>query len=42
MVATGHDTIYDWGCVKGRAVAGKVVMAVDPQGYLQENWRAVK
>jgi len=42
MVATGHDTIYDWRCVKGRAVAGKVVMAVDPQGYIQENWRAVK
>jgi hypothetical protein len=42
MAATGHDTIYDWRCVKGRAVAGKVVMAVDPQGYIAGNWRVVK
>ena len=25
MAATGHDTIYDWRCVNGRAVAGKAV-----------------
>jgi hypothetical protein len=42
MVATGHDTIYDWRCVRARAVAGKVVRAVDPAGYIQENWKAVK
>ena len=42
MVATGHDTIYEWHCVKGRAVAGKVVTAVDPQGYIAGNWRVVK
>jgi hypothetical protein len=42
MAATGHDTIYDWRCVKGRAVAGKVVMAVDPQGYIAGNWKVVK
>jgi hypothetical protein len=42
MVATGHDTIYDWHCVKGRAVAGKVLMAVDPQGYIAGNWKVVK
>ena len=42
MAATGHDTIYDWRCVKGRAVAGKVVMAVDPQGYVAGNWKVVK
>jgi len=42
MVATGHDTIYEWHCVKGRAVAGKVVTAVDPQGYIAGNWKVVK
>ena len=42
MAATGHDTIYDWRCVKGRAVAGKVLMAVDPQGYIAGNWKVVK
>jgi hypothetical protein len=42
MVATGHDTIYEWHCVKGRAVAGKVLMAVDPQGYIAGNWKVVK
>lgn len=42
MAATGHDTIYDWRCVKGRAVAGKVVMAADPQGYVAGNWKVVK
>ena len=42
MVATGHDTIYDWHCVKGRAAAGKVLMAVDPQGFIAGNWKVVK
>jgi hypothetical protein len=42
MAATGHDTIYDWHCVKGRAIAGKVLMAVDPQGYIAGNWKVVK
>jgi hypothetical protein len=42
MAATGHDTIYNWRCFKGRAVAGKVVMAVDPQGYIARNWKVVK
>jgi hypothetical protein len=42
MAATGHDTIYDWHCVRGRAVAGKVVMAVDPRGYIAGNRKVVK
>jgi hypothetical protein len=42
MAATGHDTIYAWRCVHGQAVAGKVVLAVDSQGYIRDNWRVVK
>jgi len=39
MAATGHATIYDWSCKGRRAVAGKIVAAVDPQGYEAGNWR---
>ncbi len=39
MVATGHDTIYDWRCDGRRAVAGKANRAVDAFGYIAENWR---
>jgi hypothetical protein len=41
MFATGHATIYEWSCKRRRAVAGKVVVTVDPQGYIAENWKAV-
>jgi hypothetical protein len=41
MVATGHATIYEWSCKRRRAVAGKVVVTVDPQGYIAENWKDV-
>jgi hypothetical protein len=39
MVATGHDTIYDWHCEGHRAVAGNANRAVDAEGYIAENWR---
>jgi hypothetical protein len=41
MAATGHDTIYEWSCNGRRAVAGKAVMTVDPQGYIAENWKEI-
>lgn len=41
MAATGHDTIYAWSCAGRRAVAGKAVMAVDPQGYIADNWKEI-
>jgi hypothetical protein len=41
MAATGHATIYEWSCKRRRAVAGKVVITVDPQGYIAENWKEV-
>jgi hypothetical protein len=42
MFATGHATIYEWSCKRRRAVAGKVVVTVDPQGYIAENWKEVQ
>jgi hypothetical protein len=42
MVATGHGTIYDWSCKGRRAVAGKAVMSVDPQGYIADHWKEVR
>jgi len=41
MAATGHATIYDWSCKGTTAVAGKVLMAVDPQGYIADNWKEI-
>jgi hypothetical protein len=41
MAATGHDTIYEWRCVGRRAVAGKVVVTVDPDGYDAGNWKEI-
>jgi hypothetical protein len=41
MFATGHATIYEWSCKRRRAVVGKVVVTVDPQGYIAENWKEV-
>jgi hypothetical protein len=41
MSATGHDTIYDWRCVGGRAVAGKTNLTVDALGYVADNWKEV-
>jgi hypothetical protein len=42
MVATGHDTIYDWRCVGRRAVAGRILSPVDAQGYIADNWRELR
>jgi hypothetical protein len=41
MFATGHATIYEWSCKRRRAVPGKVVVTVDLQGYIAENWKEV-
>lgn len=42
MAATGHDTIYQWRCVSGRAVAGKIVSPIDAQGYVAGNWQELR
>jgi hypothetical protein len=42
MSATGHDTIYEWSCKGHRAVAGRIVMTVDAQGYIAENWKELR
>ena len=41
LAAAGHDTIYDWSCHGGRAVAGKVLLPVDRRGYQKAFWRTV-
>jgi hypothetical protein len=41
MAATGHATIYEWSCRGRRAVAGRTVLTVDPDGYIAENWREI-
>lgn len=42
MSATGHATIYAWSCNGRRAVAGKALVTVDPQGYIADNWKDVR
>jgi len=42
MAVTGHATIYDWSCKGHHAVAGKIVSAVDPQGYETDNWKELR
>jgi hypothetical protein len=39
MAATGHDTIYEWRCAGRRAVAGKVLVKTDAEGYDAGNWK---
>jgi hypothetical protein len=41
MVATGHDTIYEWSCQGRRAIAGKPLVIIDPQGYVIDNWKEI-
>ena len=41
MVATGHDTIYHWRCIGRGAVAGAPKRAVDPHGYIVDNWKEI-
>jgi hypothetical protein len=41
MVATGHDTVYEWSCKGKRAIAGRQVMQVDPHGYIADNWKVI-
>jgi hypothetical protein len=42
MAATGHATIYEWSCKGARAVPGKALVTVDPQGYIADNWKEVR
>ena len=42
MAVTGHDTIYAWSCKESKAVAGKSLLKVDPQGYVSDNWKPAR
>ena len=39
--ATGHNTIYEWSCSAGSAVAGKRTMKIDHRGYRTDIWYRV-
>lgn len=38
MYVTGHNTIFDWRCEKGKAVAGRTLAKVDKRGYIADIW----
>ncbi len=38
MAATGHDTIYNWRCANGSAVAGAPMSKVDARGFFVDDW----
>lgn len=42
MVATGHDTIYNWHCVDGVATPGAPVAKVDSRGFFSQYWKPLK
>ena len=39
--ATGHDTIYNWRCVNGKAQSGGPVEKVDDRGFFRRYWKPV-
>jgi hypothetical protein len=39
--ATGHDTIFEWGCLAGSATRGKQIVTLDHRGYRSDIWRRV-
>jgi hypothetical protein len=38
MAATGHDTIYEWRCERGKAVIARKFHAVDDRGFVADAW----
>lgn len=42
MAATGHDTIYEWKCVGPNAQIVRQIVAVDPRGFIAENWKPLE
>ena len=39
MAATGHDTIYEWKCVRGQPRIVEQIQKVDPRGFIAGNWK---
>jgi hypothetical protein len=42
MVATGHDTIYNWRCANGVATPGGPIGKVDSRGFFVEYWKPLR
>jgi hypothetical protein len=39
LAVTGHDTIYTWRCIGGRAQAGAPIAKLDPRGFFDKYWK---
>lgn len=39
MTVTGHDTLYSWRCVGGKAAAGATIGKRDARGFFAEYWK---
>jgi len=39
---TGHDTLYSWRCIGGRAEAGARIGTLDARGFFAEYWKTVE
>lgn len=39
LYVTGHDSLYSWRCVGGKAVAGAPVGKLDDRGFFAEYWK---
>ena len=42
MSATVHATVYDWKCFGRMARAGRMIMDVDPRGFIAADWKQLK
>jgi hypothetical protein len=42
MAVTGHDTVYNWSCVKDTATAGEQLSQVDAAGFISNIWYKIE
>ena len=42
MVATGHDTIYEWKCMGKVAEISRQIKTIDSRGFLTRNWKPME
>lgn len=39
---TGHDTLYSWRCIGGKAEGGAPIGALDARGFFVDYWKTVE
>lgn len=42
MAVTGHDTPYNWRCVRGRAKPEGMIAKIDRRGFFTDNWKELR